>query len=94
MLAELMVVIAILGVLVGVTGIAFATRAPVQAADALMARVASARSEAVGSGKPATLQLELSGNVYLVTAFPDGRIVTDAPLQVDRLSGRAEHADR
>ena len=93
-LAELMVVIVILGVMAAVTGVAFVTRAPVPAADARLARVADARAEAVRTGQAATLQVRLNGETFLVTAFPDGRIVTDAPVAIDPLSGRAMHAAR
>ena len=93
-LAELMVVIVILGVMAAVTGIAFTTKMPVPEADARIARVAAARADAVLSGQTATLQLDVDGEMYLVTAFPDGRVVTDAPIAVDQLSGRTMHAAR
>ena len=93
-LAELMVVIVILGVMAGVTGVAFATRTPVPDVDARLARVANARADAVRIGRPVTLPLAVNGASYLVTAFPDGRIVTDAPIPINRLSGRPDHAAR
>jgi Tfp pilus assembly protein FimT len=89
-----MAVIVILGVMAAVTGVAFMTRAPVAAADTRLARVAKARAQAVQTGQTATLQLDMNGEAFLVTAFPDGRIVTDAPIVIDPLSGRATRAAR
>ena len=93
-LAELMVVIVILGVMAAVTGIAFGTRAPVPHADAQLARIAGARAEAVRSGRAATNRLDIDGAIYVVTAFADGRVVTNAPIGVDPLSGRVSHDAR
>ena len=93
-LAELTVVIVILGVVAAVSSIAVATKVLVPAGDTRIARVAFVRAEAVRSGHAATLQLDVDGETYLVTAFPDGRVITDAPIAVDQLSGRAAHAAR
>lgn len=87
-LAELMVVIVIIGLMAAVTGVAFARRAPVPVVDARNAAIAAARAEAIRSGQPATIQIELDGRSYPVTAHPDGRVVTDAPLPIDPLAGR------
>jgi hypothetical protein len=48
----------------------------------------------VRTGQAATLQIDMDGETFLVTAFPDGRVVTDAPIAIDPLSGRATHATR
>ena len=89
-LAELMVVIVILGVMAAVTGIAFARRAPVPVADARVAAVEAARAESIRSGRPATIRVEVDGEPWLATLHPDGRVVTDAPLGIDPLSGRRD----
>lgn len=93
-LAELMVVIMILGVMAAVTGIALGTRAPVPIADARLARIAAVRDSAVRTGQPSTIELNVDSTLYPVTAFPDGRVVTDAPLGVAQLSGRSNRAAR
>lgn len=93
-LAELMVVIMILGVMAAVTGVAFATKAPVPVADARLARVAAARDSAVRTGQPTTVQLDVDGALYLATTYPDGRVITDAPVAIDPLSGRSVRATR
>ena len=93
-LAELLVVIVILGVMAAITGVAFTTKSPVPAADAVIARLASVRDSAVRSGHAVTTQFEVEGEEYLATAFPDGRVVTDAPVSVSSLSGRNARALR
>jgi prepilin-type N-terminal cleavage/methylation domain-containing protein len=93
-LAELMVVIMVLGVMAAVTVIAFATRTPLPVLDLRMARVAAARDSAVRTGKPVTVQFDEDSSVRLATAYPDGRVVADAPLRGSRLSGRGDRAGR
>ena len=93
-LVELMVVLVILGVMAGVTGIAFLTRAPVPEVNASLALVARVREKAVQSGQSATVMLAIHGAAYLATAFPDGRVVTNAPIEIDQLSGRPSDAAR
>lgn len=93
-LAELMVVIAILGVMAAITGIAFTTKVPVPRVDTSVALLAAARDSAVRTGRVVTRQLEVRGEDYLVTAFPDGRIESDAPAAVDPLSGRTASAQQ
>ena len=95
-LAELMVVIMILGVMAAVTGIAFATKTPTPTpvADARHAQVAGARDSAVRSGQRVTVKLDVDGALHLATAFPDGRVVSDESVAVDPLSGRSVRATR
>ena len=93
-LAELLVVIMILGVMAAVAGIAFATRAPIPIADARLVRVAAVRDSAVRTGRPATTEVEVDSVLHLVTAFPDGRVIADASLGIAELSGRSDRAPR
>lgn len=88
-LAELMVVIVILGVMAAVTGVAFARRAPVRDVDPRNAAIAAARAEAIRSGKPLTIRLGSADSLALATAYPDGRVVTSATVAVDPLTGRS-----
>ncbi len=87
-------VLVILGVMAAVAGVAFGTRAPVPIADARAADIARARDVAIRSGHPTTITLTVAGQRRVATAFPDGRVATDAPVPVDPLSGRALHASR
>ncbi|NUO62131.1 MAG: prepilin-type N-terminal cleavage/methylation domain-containing protein [Gemmatimonadaceae bacterium] len=91
-LAELMVVIVILGVMAAVTGVAFARKAPVPVTDARVAAVARARTAAIAGGRDSTLRIETDSGPWLVTVRPDGRVVTVAPLGIDPLSGRRDDA--
>lgn len=93
-LAELMVVIMVLGAMAAVAGIAIGASRPVPLADVGLARVVAARDSALRAGRPVTVEVAVDGAVYLATAFPDGRVVTDAPLRISPLSGRDDHAAR
>ena len=88
-LAELMVVIVILGVMAAVTAVAFARRPPVAEVDARTVAIAAARAEAVRSGKPLTIRLGSADSLSLATAYPDGRVVTNAAVAIDPLTGRS-----
>lgn len=93
-LVELMVVLVLLGVLAGVVGPALhaAPRAP--AVDPVMAAILAARDSAVRAGHPVTIAVEVEGQVRDATALPDGRVLTDAPVGLNPLSGSAHDAVR
>ncbi|MFL5560832.1 MAG: prepilin-type N-terminal cleavage/methylation domain-containing protein [Gemmatimonadaceae bacterium] len=93
-LAELMVVITVLGVMAAVTGMALATRAPVPTADVTLARITAVRDSAVRSGQQAAVVVDVDSAPYLVTAFPDGRVAADSRLGISQLSGRSNRAAR
>lgn len=93
-LAELIVVIVILGVMAAITGIAFTAKAPLPLVDPGFVLLAAARDSAVRSGRVVTMQLEMLGGEYLVTGFPDGRVESDAPVVMNPLSGRKASAQQ
>ena len=84
-----MVVIVILGVMAGVTAVAFARREPLAAGNPTLAAIAAARAESIRSGQPETIRLGSADSLSLATVYPDGRVVTDAPVAVDPLAGRS-----
>lgn len=92
-LAELIVVLAVLGIMASVVGLTARTAEPRQVSDGTIATIAAARREALLSGRPVTLTVELAGRTAAATAWPDGSISADSALAVDPLSGRA-HARR
>jgi prepilin-type N-terminal cleavage/methylation domain-containing protein len=94
-LIELIVVIVLLGILAGVGGVAM-VRAQSRPGDSepllrVAARLASARREAIISGRSVTVTIDDTTGVFSATAFPDGRLIVDptlnAVLKVDQLSG-------
>ena len=93
-LAELMVVIVILGVMAGVATVALRRAAPSLAADPALANLAAARGAALAGGTPRTIVVVVREVRYLATAYPDGRVVTGAPLALDRLTGRSPDVGR
>jgi prepilin-type N-terminal cleavage/methylation domain-containing protein len=93
-LIELLVTLTLLGLLAGVAGLTFRTlpAAPVLSANAT--RVVAARDSALRSGYPVNVTLLVTGRAYDATAFPDGRVLTDAPISIDPLTGVVRDATR
>lgn len=89
-LVELMVVLVLLGIMAGITGLAFGDMGAEPAVDEPMARLAAARREALRIGRPATVSVVVSGVTYAATAFPDGSVFADSVFAVDPLSGRPD----
>lgn len=88
-LLELLVTMAVLGIVAGVVSVTL-RRLDEPAPDSPASRVARARREAVASGRPVTVTIDTMN----ATAWPDGSVVADSVLAVDRLSGRPAHASR
>lgn len=94
-LIELIVSIALLGLLAGMVGLAFHRSNPVPFAEPAEAQVATARREALAGGRPVALSLSIGGHTRLATAFPDGSVLADSALGMDRLTGSSvETAER
>lgn len=89
-LVELIVVLAIMTVMAAVVGLA---APPVRHADPDIAttRVTAARRAALASGQPVTVTVVSHEHPYAVTAYPNGAVVADSALVVDRLAGVLDH---
>lgn len=89
-LVELIVVLAVLGVMAAVTGLAFRAPRPADRTDVWAAGVTDARARALATGAPVSVVLDARGADAMVTAYPDGSVLADSALGVDRLTGRTE----
>ncbi|HEX7938602.1 MAG TPA: prepilin-type N-terminal cleavage/methylation domain-containing protein [Gemmatimonadaceae bacterium] len=84
---ELVVVLAIIALVVGANAIApQRTNAPVNGA--VEREVSALRNSALLTGMPRRGQVIVAGAVRSIFALPDGRIIADSALSVDRLTGR------
>jgi prepilin-type N-terminal cleavage/methylation domain-containing protein len=94
-LLELLVVLAILGVMAGITGLAFRTphQTPTETERA-SERIAAARHEAIVTGHDVTTEVMLDEQPHAVTAHADGRVVADALPALDPLSGHPMMPER
>ena len=93
-LVELIVVIALLGVVAAVAGLTIHAAPAVPTASPVAAQVADARARALTSGRALTTEVTHDGRRHAVTAYPDGSVVADTLLHVDRTSGRGRRAAR
>ena len=86
-LLELLVAIALIGMMAAIAGLG-APRAQLRTQnDAMRSALASARRAAIDSGVAVTRMISVHGVPHAMTALPDGSIVADSDLIVDRLSG-------
>lgn len=93
-LVELIVVLALLGVMSAVTVLALRSTPVASPDDTAMQQLMDARRAAVRDGKRVTIELVVAGTRHSATALPDGRVVTTASLGVNPLSGRPTDAAR
>jgi prepilin-type N-terminal cleavage/methylation domain-containing protein len=90
-LAELLVVIVILGLIAGIAiqGFASAPHAGDPQAGAVLERqLLSARSTALRTRQSVVIRIVDSAGAMSATALPDGSIIGDATLSRDRLTGK------
>jgi type II secretory pathway pseudopilin PulG len=88
-LVELLVVIVLMGLLAGVVGLTMNSTPGTVALDPVTTSVMAARDSALRTGHPVTIRITVRRAAHHATAFPDGRVLADAPLAIDALSGSA-----
>lgn len=106
---ELIVVVAIMGIMAGFVGLAAMRMEPPAAPgtiEAARATVADARRAAIRNGAPVSVAVSVDagvGNEGSVSAmagplhaiaFPDGSVIADPALGIDRLTGKPQRAAR
>lgn len=87
-LVELMVTLALLGILTGVVGLAAGGARSVRRAEDPAANLAEARREALRRARAVRITVVEAGVSYSATAFPDGSVVADTVFHADRLTGK------
>ena len=84
-LLELLVVVTLLGVTASVAVLVMpARRVP---PDDTPHRIANARAQALRTGRPVTVVLQLDSTYSIATAMPDGTVLADPTTGIDRLTG-------
>ena len=86
-LVELLVVLAILGIMTGIVGLTFAVAGDWGRDEETAALISDARSEALATGRPVTTSVVRDGARHSITAWPDGRVFADPSLAIDPLTG-------
>jgi len=87
-LVELMVVLAILGVMMGVVGLATRSLGETDPEAERAARIAEARRRALETRRPVVLQVAEGDSAWRMVALPDGSVRADSALGLDELTGR------
>jgi len=91
-LVELIVVLAIIAVIAGVTTLAFRRADLTPSVEPWVSAIATARRIAIDSSRTVRLTVRIGDSVYAATALSDGSVVADGRLGIDRLSGEVTHA--
>ena len=89
-LVELLLTLAIMGVLLGVVTLALRRIAEPMREDPYHIVAESLRA-AAASGRAISLSFVVQGGSAAATVFPDGSVVGDSVLAIERLSGMSPH---
>lgn len=87
-LVEMLITLTLLGVIAAVATLAIRRVSPPDPNDPLTV-IADTINAVMKSGRPATLQFMVNGRPALATLNPDGSVVADSVLHVDRLTGKS-----
>jgi hypothetical protein len=93
-MVELIVALAILGVLTAVVGLSLQAAPKERTLPEWQNQIAAARDSSLRFGRSVMLVVRRNGETYAVTALPDGRVIADASLGIDPLSGKVRDAER
>jgi prepilin-type N-terminal cleavage/methylation domain-containing protein len=91
-LIELIVVLAIVAVMAGVTTLAFRRADLTPQVEPWVRAMAAARQTAIDSARTVSLTIRIADSLYAATAFPDGSMLADPRLGIDRLTGEVTRA--
>jgi prepilin-type N-terminal cleavage/methylation domain-containing protein len=86
-LIEILISLTILGIISSVVTVAIRRMPPADPADP-MTRIADTINAVLASGRPTTLQFMVNGHPALATLNPDGTVIADTVLRVDRFTRR------
>ncbi|HET7188381.1 MAG TPA: prepilin-type N-terminal cleavage/methylation domain-containing protein [Gemmatimonadaceae bacterium] len=90
-LIELIVVIALLGLIAGMTTVSMRADSGVHS-PSLAQRIASARRDAIRTGQPTELAITDSVGTHVLRALPDGRVLGEPSTGVDVTTGELRDA--
>lgn len=86
-LVELVVALTLLGLMAAVVGVAIPRQSAPNPIDQVARAIAHARQSAIDSGHVVTITIVVAGLPHTATALPDGSVLADDALDVERLSG-------
>jgi len=90
-LIEMLVSIVLLGIVASIASPALRRAAMPPASDAFTT-IAESLDVAIASGRTITLQLSMDSGPAFATVRPDGSVVADSAIHVDRFTGRPNDA--
>ena len=85
-LIELLVVVVVLGLVSSVAMLALPRKSVPP--DDTAHRIANARTQALRTGRPVSVVLDLDTMFSLATAMPDGSVLADPAARIERLTGQ------
>jgi prepilin-type N-terminal cleavage/methylation domain-containing protein len=91
-LVELIVVLAIIAVIAGVTTLAFRRADLGPNIPPWVSAIAAARRTAIDSARVVSLTVRVGDSLYAATVLPDGSVIGDSRLGFGRLDGEVPRA--
>jgi len=91
-LVELMVTVSLLALIATLSGVAIARREEPSREPGIRAQVRSARRDAIRTGQSVTLVVRTRASTHRIVALPNGSVVADTALHLDRATGEPSHA--
>lgn len=89
-LVELIVTLAVMAIVAAAVALALPAKSPAPNVDV----IAAARREAIVSRRRVSVRVIVMGHAAALTANPDGSVVADSGIAIDRLSGEATRVTR
>jgi type II secretory pathway pseudopilin PulG len=86
-LLELLVTLTIMAIIAAMVTLTLRPASATAPARGPLARVSAARRTALARHQPVTIDIVVNDSPYVVTALPDGGVVADSALHLDRLTG-------
>lgn len=86
-LVELLVVLILIGLAASVVGLTLGSATRSISSRSQREDVTAARDSAIRTGRPLTVWIHGNTVKSEITALPDGRVIADTVLPIDRLSG-------
>lgn len=88
-LVELIVVLALLGILASIAALEFPRPPSPDERKLVAAEISALRARAVGTRDAQHDMVRMEGKAYLVSVLPDGSVITDSVLAMNRFTGRS-----
>lgn len=93
-MVELLVVLSILGIVTAIAGLELGSQSHSSASNSLIVQLTVLRSQSLSTGRVQTQTMLDGDTLFIVSAYPDGRLLTNAHVPIDPFSGRPDVSEK